>query len=107
MVIGFVIWSVCSMIFIVIGIDCWKSQNAVGFFTFTKPPMIKEENVKKYNHAVSILWFIFAVLLEAVGLPLLFINQNSPVFVLMIFEVIVLVIALIIAFIQIERKYTG
>lgn len=102
---GFAIWTVVAFIFVVIGISCLHSKESVGFFTFMKSPQISDENVKNYNHAVSILWFIFAALLEIIGLPLLFFKQNSPIFMLVAFGCIALVIALMIAYLRIETHY--
>ena len=62
MIIGFIIVSVIAVIFLSIGISCRKSREAVGFFTFVKPPIV--EDVKHYNNAVSILWFVVAVWLK-------------------------------------------
>lgn len=103
MVLGFIIWSMIDLIFVVIGISTWKSKEAVGFFTFSEAPEIKE--IAKYNHAVGKLWFFFAVVLEILGIPILFIEQNSPVFMFMIFGVMILVIAIIIMYLKIEGKY--
>lgn len=103
MLIGFVIYSAAALIFAAIGLCAWKSKTAVGFFTFVKPPAVK--NIKKYNHAVSILWFIFSIVLEIIGIPILFIEQNSPVGIVIPFAVVFLVISMIIAYLRIEAKY--
>ncbi len=103
MIIGFIIWSMCALIFLAIGISGWKSEKAVGFFTFVNPPEMKD--IKKYNHAVSVLWFIFTILFEIMGIPVLFIKQNSPVAILLVFGVFFLVIGIIIAYLKIETKY--
>lgn len=58
-----------------------------------------------YNHAVSVLWILSAVVLEMIGVPLLFMEQNSPVFVLVIFAVMILIIAMMITYQRIEKKY--
>lgn len=100
---AFIILSITAIIFMFIGINAWKSKQEVGFFTFSKPPKMKD--VVKYNHAVGKLWFIFAAILEVIGLPFLFVEQNSPLFILIIFEVMVLVIAAIIIYLRIEKKY--
>lgn len=102
MVMGFIIWSIVAIIFMLIGISAWKSKHEVGFFTFSKPPKIKD--VVKYNHAVGKLWFSFATILEIIGIPFLFIEQNSPISILIIFEVMILVIALIIIYLKIEKN---
>ena len=103
MMIGFVIWTICTAIFLGIGINCRKSRDAVGFFTFVKPPIV--EDVKQYNNAVSILWFVVAGIFEMIGLPFLFLEQNSPLFILVIFAVVVLFIIMMIAYLKIEVKY--
>lgn len=103
MIIGFVIWSIISLIFVVIGIVSYKSKEAVGFFTFVKAPTVTD--IKKYNKAVAILWFVFALLLEVMGLPFLLFEQNSPFFIITAFGVVALVIAIIISYIFIEQKY--
>lgn len=103
MIIGFVIWSIAAVCFLGIGISCLKSKEAVGFFTFVKPSVI--ENVEQYNHAVSKLWFITAFVFEILGIPFLFAEQNSPVFILMVPEIVILVIGMIIAYTKIEMKY--
>lgn len=103
MVVGFIIWSIAAIIFIIIGINAWKSKQEVGFFTFSKPPKMKD--VIKYNHAVGKLWFLFAVFLEVIGIPILFVQQNSPIFIFIVFGVMLLVIAMMISYLKIEKKY--
>ncbi|MFR8547703.1 MAG: hypothetical protein ACLVEV_03620 [Lachnospiraceae bacterium] len=103
MIIGFVIWSIVAVIFLGIGVACRRADNAMGFFTFIKPPVVTD--VKQYNKAVSILWFTAATILEILGLPLLFAKQNSPVFIFMIIAIMLLVIGMMIAYLRIESKY--
>lgn len=103
MVIGFVIWSIVAGIFLSIGISGWKSKDPVGFFTFRKPPTVKD--VKKYNQAVSLLWMIAAAVLEIIGIPFLFLKQNSPLFLPIIFAIIILILAMMIGYTKIEAKY--
>lgn len=103
MLIAFIIWSIVAVLFLVIGIVGRKSNEAVGFFTFVNPPEVIDVN--KYNHAVSVLWIMAAVVLELIGVPLLFLEQNSPMFILMIFGVVVLIIGMMIAYLRIESKY--
>ncbi len=56
MIIGFVIWSIVTVLFVGIGISCRKSDEPVEFFTGCKPTNI--ENVYGYNKAVSKLWSV-------------------------------------------------
>ena len=53
-----------------------RSEKPVSFFTFVKASEVKD--VKKYNHPVSVFWSAGTVLFEILGIPLLFIRQNSP-----------------------------
>lgn len=103
MIMGFVIWSIVAIIFLGIGISCRKSHEAVGFFTFVKPPIV--EDVEHYNNAVSILWFVSAGVLEIIGIPFIFLKQNSPLFILIILGVIIGLIVMMITYLKIEAKY--
>lgn len=103
MVVGFIIWSIAAVIFMLIGISAWRAKEEAGFFTFSKPP--KMNDVVKYNHAVGRLWFSFAAILEVMGIPILFIEQNSPIFILLIFAVMALVAAIMMIYLRIEKKY--
>ena len=103
MMIEFIIWSIVAVIFLGIGISCRKSSEAVGFFTFVKPPIV--EDVERYNNAVSVLWFFMAGIFEILGIPLLFLKQNSPLFIPIIFAVMILVIVMMIVYMKIEAKY--
>lgn len=103
MTIGFIGWSIVAAVFFGIGISCLKSTEAVGFFTFVKPPEI--EDTARYNKAVSILWLTAAAVLEIIGIPVLFLEQNSPFFIFMIFGVMILLIGMMIAYLKIEAKY--
>lgn len=78
--IAFIFWSIVAIIFLGIGISSRKANEAVGFFIFGKPPIV--EDVKRYNNAVAILWFVVTVIWELMGIPFLFFEHNSPIFLL-------------------------
>jgi hypothetical protein len=103
MIIGFVIWSITSVIMLAIGIWSYRSDKPVGFFTGVNPPEVKD--VKKYNHAVAILWFAYAILLELMGIPLLFLKQNSAGFIPVFLGTILITIGLGVGYTVIEKKY--
>ena len=103
MIIGFVIWSIVSAIMLGIGIWSYRSEKPVGFFTGTKPPDVKD--AKKYNHAVGILWYSYAVLLELFGIPFLFLEQNSAGFIPIYLGTIVISIGLMVGYVVIEKKH--
>lgn len=100
----FLLFSVL-IIFLCIGISSLKAKDAVGFFSFTASATIEEEKIKNYNRAVAMLWFVVSVFVEIVGIPILFLEQNSPLFLVIIFAMVFLVIGMMIAYTKIEAKY--
>ncbi len=102
MMIGFIIWSLVALIFVGVSIWAWKAKEAVGFFAGVKPPEVKD--VKKYNHSVSILWLVYSVLLEGLGVPFLFLKQNSAWFVIPYIGTVVITIGLVVAYNIISTK---
>lgn len=103
MIIAFGIWSIVSLIFVLIGIISWRSDKTVGFFTGVEPPKVSD--IKVFNHAVAKIWFVFAVALEFAGIPLLCEKQNSPIVLLMVITVPALIIVMIIVYLKVEMKY--
>ena len=103
MIIGFIIWSVVGFVLLVIGIMMRKSGKAVGFYTGAKLPEVSD--VRKYNRSVSALWFAYTILFELLGLPLLFLKQNSAGFLWSILGVPVISIVLMIVYNRILAKY--
>ena len=103
MIIGFIIWSLVCIVLFGIGIWSYRSRDPVGFWTGSKPPRVKD--VTKYNHAVGILWLVYAVLMETLGVPLLFLEQNSTGFVPVMLGSVAATIGLMIGYVFIERKY--
>ena len=104
MIIAFVIVTICMSFFAGIGIWAWKSKEPVGFFTGIKPPKVKD--VTAYNHAVAKIWVGFSIAFEIViGVPLLFLKQNSAGFVFPTLLCLLLVIGMAVAYIRVEAKY--
>lgn len=100
---GFILWTLITLISVYIGITTRKSNMPVNLFTFCDVPKVND--VKRYNRAVSNLWLVFTVLFEMIGISLLFIKQNSPFVVLIVLGVVFLVIGMMVAYIKIESKY--
>lgn len=100
---GFIIWTIISIVFVYIGITTRRNSIPVNLFTFSDVPKVND--VKGYNRAVSNLWFVFTVLFEMIGISLLFIKQNSPFVVLIVLGVVFLVIGMMIVYTKIEGKY--
>ena len=49
--IGFIIWSLITLILVGIGIWAWNAKEAAGFFAGIKPPKVKD--IKKYNSSIA------------------------------------------------------
>lgn len=102
-IIGFIIWLICSLIFVFIGIAALRAKEPVGFFAQSEPPKVKD--VKAYNRAVAKIWFFFATGMFIIGLPLIFAKQNSPLFIIPILGAMFLSIAICVMYISVEKKY--
>lgn len=103
MIIAFIIWSIVSIIFVIVGIMNCHSEKEVGFFTGVRPK--KRKDVKAYNRAVARIWFFFAFGLEVSGVPLLFAGQNSPLVIPVILLPCILIIVIMIAYLKVDEKY--
>ena len=103
MIIGFVIWSMVFLVLLGIGIRALKSDQAVGFYTGTNPPEVTD--VRKYNHSVAALWFVYAGLFELLGLPFLFSKQNGAGFLWAVAGVPFISIGMMLAYYRILRRY--
>ena len=103
MIIGFVIWSIVSLIAAGVGIWAWRSDKAVGFYSGVKPPEV--DDIRAYNPSVAILWFAYAVLFELLGLPFLLEKQNSAGFVWTVLGVVSISVLLMIVYNRILEKH--
>lgn len=103
MLIAFLIWSAVSVLFAVIGISSRRSDKAAGFWANAEAPEVSD--IRGYNRAVSKIWFIAAGVMEAAGVPLLFLKQNDPGFIVTVLLVVALVIGMMVAYNKVEEKY--
>ena len=104
MIIAFIIWSVSAVIFQGIAIFDRKSEKPAGFFANVKPPQVND--VKKYNRAVSNIWIVGAVIFEILGIPFLFLKQNSPGFLFVVILVPFWAIGMMAVYLKVSAKYT-
>lgn len=103
MIIAFILWSIVALLFVVIGIVNWRSKTEVGFFTGVEPG--KKKDIVGYNHAVAKIWFFYAAVLEIIGIPFFFIQQNSIMAVVIIMLTVALTIGIMIVYVKIDAKY--
>ena len=103
MVGGFIIWSIVALVLLGIGIRARNSGQAAGFFAGVKPPEVKD--IRAYNHAVAWMWFGYAAVFELLGIPFLFLKQNSALLVPFMMGVVAATIALMIVYHKILQKH--
>lgn len=96
------IWVLTSGLFVGFGAAAWKAEKAVRFWNIAQ--QIQVWDVKRYNHAVAKMWFVFAGLFLLTGLPL-FGGQNSAWIVISILGGMVWAIGLMVVYVRIEKKY--
>lgn len=96
------IWSACALLFVGIGIYDLRAKKQVGFWSNFKEPEMRD--VRGYNHAVGLLFLGFAAVFELIGVLLFFVGE-SALGLLVILAVPAEVIALILIYLRIERKY--
>ena len=59
--IGLIIWSIVAIIFVEIGISAYKSEKAVGFFTFAEPHIVNDEKniIMQFQYfGLSVLYYL-------------------------------------------------
>ena len=103
MLIGFIIWTAVAALLLAIAVRVRKSEKAAGFYTGVTPPEVRD--VRKYNRAVSALWFACAALFELLGLPLILPEPYSAGFLWSIPGTAVITIGLMIAYNRILARH--
>ncbi len=102
---GFLIWSMGSFFFIVLGVVCLFSKKEKPFGFWANVEMFQVNDVRAYNRALGKLWIVFSILLELIGIPILY-GDDSPLILLTLIGTMLLSIAtMIIYVIVIEPKY--
>ena len=100
--IAFFIWCTVSLLFAGIGIYALNSKKPVRFWNISQK--IQVHDVRRYNRAISLLWFVFAGVFLLLGLPLLS-GQNTPAVLITILGSVFACILLMAVYNRIEGKY--
>ena len=103
MIFGLIVWSAVAALIVGIGIWSWRSKKAVGFYSGVEPPKVRD--IRRYNHAVAVLWFVYAALFELLGLPFLLQKKGKPLFLISILGVVLITILLMAAYNRILSRY--
>ncbi len=102
-VIGFIIWCAVGGMFVCLAVASWFSKKPVGFWANAQ--VFEVTDVKKYNHAVAKLFFVFGMVMIPLGIPLLA-GQNSAWALLSVAGVMAEAIAIMAVYtLVIEKKY--
>ncbi len=104
---GFIIWSLCGLAFIIAGIYCIRSKKEVAFafWANSNPPSIKQINIKPYNKALGKLWCGYGFFFILIGLPLLGDDNSIFMIIPLIGCVLGTIILMCVYIIKIEGKY--
>jgi len=102
-IMGFIIWCIVGLIFIVLGVISFFSKKPTGFWA--NVDMFQVTDTKQYNHAMGKLFSIFGIVFIVLGLPLLT-GQNSAWILLSMLGVVgETIITMVIYITRIEKKY--
>lgn len=99
---AFIIWALCGVLFLALGIYCFFTEKQVGFWANAKVAPVSD--IKAFNRAVGRLWCGFAAVFVLLGLPLL---TNSTVLLLLVSVpgTVLECLVLMILFTRIEDRY--
>ena len=99
----FLIWCLCSLFFVGLGIASFFAEKPMGFWANAK--MFEVTDVKRYNHAVGKMWIVFGIIFMGLGIPLMK-GKDSPNIIISILGIPIAVIALMVVYTTIiEKKY--
>ncbi len=101
-IIGFVIWLIMGILFIVNGLFCFKAKKATGFWANAKTAPIGD--IKSYNRTMGKLWCLYGGVLILLGIPILL--ENSIWILISIVGVMAESILLMAVYtLKIEKRY--
>lgn len=106
MLAAFLIWASIGMAFIIWGVYCFFAKTDKPFGFWANAEQFQVNNVKRYNKAIGKLWIVFGAIFVALGLPLLFGGQNSPLVFISVVGIMFEVIGTMAVYILvIEKRY--
>ena len=102
-ILGFIIWLLCGIFFIGLGIYALFSKKPVGFWAGEK--VVGVTDIKKYNSAMAKLFFVYGIGFMLLGIPLTG-GQNSAGIIISVLGVMFeSILMMAVYLVVIERKY--
>ena len=104
---GFIIWALVGMLFIIGGIYCINSKKEVAFafWANSKTAPIEVKNIKAYNKALGKLWCAYGFFFILLGIPLLEEQNSTLIIITSIGAILEVIIFIAVYTIKIEGKY--
>ena len=108
MIYAFIAWTLICAFMFCIGIKDYNSKEAVGFWSGTQPPEVKD--LKKYNHGIGTLWMVYAIAMEIFGLPMAcfaaFLEVYPHGYLMMLLGGVLSTLGIIHGYMRVVRKWT-
>lgn len=103
--IGYVIWCLCGLFFVVRGIYCMFAKKEVPFGFWANADTTPVSDVQAYNRALGKLFVISGLLFVALGLPLCAGQNSAGVVFTIIGSLAWCIVVMVVYTIGIEGKY--
>ena len=97
-----VIWTAVALIIAAVAVVTRRARKPVSFFSGVSAPQVRD--VRAYNRAVARLWGGYAVVFEALGVPLLFRDRSKALMAIPLLGIPLSALALVIAYHAILRR---
>ena len=102
---AFIIWALCGVFFIGMGIYDWNAKNKRPFGFWANAETFPVEDVESYNKALGKLWCVFGIIFILLGLPMLA-GEGSPIMLISMLGVAFESIGAMVVYVtKIEKKY--
>lgn len=100
---AFIIWSICGLFFVGIGIYSFFAKKPMGFWANAETGEVTD--VKGYNRSICLMWCVYGAIFILLGLPIMS-GQNSALIMFSAIGIMLESIAMMIVYtLVIEKKY--
>lgn len=103
MLVGFIIWALCGVLLMILGIRAFFAKKPVGFWANAETMKVKD--VKGYNRATGILFIVDGLVFVLLGLPLLLGQNNAWILLSVAGVMIETIVVMAVYSVYITKKY--